>query len=121
MAASSRLGTDSSQTERIRTMPISRAPSRRRARVASLRAVHRIPCSRTPMKHAFALAAVLFPICTFAAPAKHADGWIELLDKSFSQWDVYLSYPGDVISSVVDGTAPRDLKPIGLNKDEQGV
>lgn len=73
------------------------------------------------MKHAFALAAVLVPICTFAAPAKHADGWIELLDESFSQWDVYLSYPGDVISSVVDGTAPKDLKPIGLNKDEKGV
>jgi hypothetical protein len=54
------------------------------------------------------------------ASPKH-DEWINLLDKDFSQWDVYLSYPGDVIMSVIDGTAPKDLKPIGLNKDSTGV
>jgi hypothetical protein len=48
-------------------------------------------------------------------------GWTNLLDKEFSQWDVYLSYPGDVIMTVIDGTAPKNLKPIGLNKDKTGV
>jgi hypothetical protein len=48
-------------------------------------------------------------------------GWINLLDKDFSQWDVYLSYPGDVIMTVIDGTAPKNLKPIGLNKDKTRV
>lgn len=47
--------------------------------------------------------------------------WHNLLDKDFSQWDVYLSYPGDVISTVVAGKAPESLKPVGLNKDDRHV
>ncbi len=47
--------------------------------------------------------------------------WTNLLDKNFSQWDVYLSYPGDRIMSVIQKTAPADLKPIGLNKDDKKV
>lgn len=55
------------------------------------------------------------PICAAEQP------WHNLLDKDFSQWEVYLSYPGDVIASVVAGTAPKSLKPIGFNKDERKV
>ena len=47
--------------------------------------------------------------------------WHPLLDKNLSQWDVYLSYPGDVIASVVAGKAPSTLKPVGLNKDTRHV
>jgi hypothetical protein len=47
--------------------------------------------------------------------------WTNLLDKNFAQWDVYLSYRGDEIMSVIQKTAPKDLKPIGLNKDSKRV
>ena len=47
--------------------------------------------------------------------------WTNLLDKNFAQWDVYLSYRGDEIMSVIEKTAPKDLQPIGLNKDSSGV
>lgn len=73
------------------------------------------------MTRALLAAALLFPLCSLAAPKSGPDGWIDLLDERFSQWDVYLSYPGDVIASVVAGTAPKSLKPIGLNKDDKGV
>jgi Domain of Unknown Function (DUF1080) len=56
------------------------------------------------------------------APATFAaDGWKPLLDKDLSQFDVYLSYRGDQIRSVLSGTAPADLKPVGLNPPGQNV
>ena len=56
------------------------------------------------------------------APAHSSDGWKPLLDATFSQFDVYLSYRGDQIMSVLKGTAPPDLKPVGLNpKGQNGV
>lgn len=68
------------------------------------------------------LHAILLLIACHGLPAYAADSsWHNLLDKDFSQWDVYLSYPGDVINGVVTGTAPKSLKPIGLNKDERRV
>jgi hypothetical protein len=61
-------------------------------------------------------------ILACSSPASSADGeWRNLLDKDFDQWDVYLSYPGDVILSVVEKKAPKELKPIGLNKDTKKV
>ena len=47
--------------------------------------------------------------------------WVDLLDKDLSQWDVYLSYPGAVIRSVLNGTAPTTLQPIGLNPPGQQI
>ena len=66
----------------------------------------------------------ILALCAFAAlnTAQAAEQpWQKLLDKDLSQWDVYLSYPGDVIASVVAGTAPASLKPVGLNKDSKHV
>jgi len=48
-------------------------------------------------------------------------GWHVLLDDDLSQFDVYLSYRGDQIASVIKGTAPATLKPIGLNPPNQTV
>jgi hypothetical protein len=60
--------------------------------------------------------------CLCAVSAYAADGnWENLLDKDLSKFDVYLSYPGTVIGSVVAGTAPKDLRPVGLNRDEKHV
>jgi hypothetical protein len=50
-----------------------------------------------------------------------ADSWKPLLDARFSQFDVYLSYRGDQIMSVLKGTAPPELKPVGLNPPVQNV
>ena len=55
-----------------------------------------------------------------AAAADKADkvdkaAWQPLLDASLSKFDVYLSYRGDQIMSVLKGTAPPELKPLGLN------
>jgi len=47
--------------------------------------------------------------------------WKSLLDAKFSQFDVYLSYRGDQIMSVLQGKAPAGLKPVGLNPPEQNV
>ena len=47
--------------------------------------------------------------------------WKSLLDAKFSQFDVYLSYRGDQIMSVLQGKAPPDLKPVGLNPPGQNV
>jgi len=60
--------------------------------------------------------ALLLAPLTFAA-----DGWQPLLDTKLSQFDVYLSYRGDQIMSVINGTAPADLKPVGLNPPGQNV
>ena len=54
-----------------------------------------------------------------AAEAKHP--WRKLLDGKLSQFDIYLSYRGDQIQSVLKGTAPADLKPIGLNPPGQTI
>jgi hypothetical protein len=72
------------------------------------------------MKHSL-LAALCLSAFAVSASADEAGEWTNLLDPRLSQWDVYLSYPGDAIASVVAGTAPKELKPIGLNKDEKGV
>lgn len=70
------------------------------------------------MKHALAIACFAVAIALAAQPVRASeDGWTNLLDEQFSQWDVYLSYPGDRIMSVIEGTAPKDLEPIGLNND----
>ena len=47
--------------------------------------------------------------------------WQPLLDSNLSKFDVYLSYRGDQIMSVIQGTAPADLKPVGLNPPGQNV
>jgi opacity protein-like surface antigen len=65
------------------------------------------------------LAGVLALAMMSAAAA--ADGWKPLLDPDLSQFDVYLSYRGDQIQSVLKGTAPAGLKPIGLNPPAQNV
>jgi hypothetical protein len=44
-----------------------------------------------------------------------------LLDAKFSQFDVYLSYRGDQIMSVLQGKAAPELKPVGLNPPGQNV
>ena len=66
----------------------------------------------------------ILALCAFTAmhTAQAAEQpWQKLLDKDLSLWDVYLSYPGDVIASVVAGTAPASLQPVGLNKDSKRV
>src|SRR4051794_40176579 len=62
------------------------------------------------------LGAVAFAPMTFAA-----DGWRPLLDAQFSNFDVYLSYRGDQIMSVLNGKAPADLEPVGLTPPGQTV
>lgn len=47
--------------------------------------------------------------------------WEPLLDAGLTKFDVYLSYRGDQIMSVVRGTAPATLKPVGLNPRGQTV
>jgi hypothetical protein len=53
--------------------------------------------------------------------AESAASWTPLLDAKLSKWDVYLSYHGTQIISVVQGKAPKDLKPIGLNPPGQKI
>jgi hypothetical protein len=63
-------------------------------------------------------------VCLLAGMAGAADGsgaWKPLLDRNLSQFDVYLSYPGAVITDVIAGKAPADLKPLGLNPKGQTV
>jgi hypothetical protein len=74
------------------------------------------------MKELLKLGGWIVSASLIAASAQSAEGeWTNLLDKKFSQWDVYLSYPGDQIMSVIQKSAPPDLKPIGLNKDRKKV
>lgn len=70
------------------------------------------------MTKTLAVLALTFGVHTSAA---HQNEWTNLLDKDLSQWDVYLSYPGDQIMSVIEGKAPATLQPIGLNKDDKRV
>jgi hypothetical protein len=57
----------------------------------------------------------------FATTASAADGWHTMLDADLSQFDVYLSYRGDQILSVLKGTAPAGLEPVGINPPQQSV
>jgi len=65
----------------------------------------------------------LFAIALVSLDAAAADkaNWQPLLDASLSKFDVYLSYRGDQIMSVLKGTAPPELKPLGLNPPGQTV
>jgi len=56
-----------------------------------------------------------------AARAEPAGAWQPLLDMNLSRFDVYLSFRGDQIMSVIKGTAPANLKPVGLNPPGQNV
>jgi hypothetical protein len=47
--------------------------------------------------------------------------WEPLLDPKLSKFDIWLSYHGSVIRSVLDGKAPKSLKPVGLNPPTQNV
>jgi hypothetical protein len=71
------------------------------------------------MKKALGLIALAL-VSSIAAAADKPGEWKPLLDANLSQFDVYLSYRGDQIMSVLKGTAP-DLKPVGLNPPGQKV
>ncbi len=73
---------------------------------------------RTPVL--LCAAASLLLSATAFSQAKPPE-WQPLLDNELSQFDVYLSYRGDQIMSVLRGTAPKDLKPVGLNPPGQTV
>jgi len=77
--------------------------------------------NKNTMKMSAALAAMLF---AFAAPAadapSQAPAWRDLLDDKLTHFDVWLSYRGDQIMSVLKGN-PQGLKPVGLNPPGQNV
>lgn len=68
----------------------------------------------------FTAALLAMNLCIGPATAAEAP-WRDLLDANMSQWDVYLSYPGDVMASVVANKAPASLRPVGLNQDSTHV
>jgi hypothetical protein len=72
------------------------------------------------MKNTLAILVLTFS-SSLAIAADKPGEWRPLLDATFSQFDVYLSYRGDQIMSVLQGKAPADLKPVGLNPDGQTV
>jgi peroxiredoxin len=57
----------------------------------------------------------------WTADSLRAKPWQPLLDTKLSNFNVYLSYRGDQIMSVLNGTAPKSLKPVGLNPPGQTV
>ena len=63
---------------------------------------------------------VLLGLFASSANAEPA-AWRPLLDEKLSNFDVYLSYRGDQIMSVLQGKAPASLKPVGLNPARQDV
>lgn len=63
------------------------------------------------------LTLLMLPVLAQAAD----DGWRPLLDSKLSNFDVYLSWRGDQILSVIKGGAPADLKPVGLNPPGQKI
>ena len=68
------------------------------------------------------LALTTLTMLSLLQPASAGTGeWKPLLDARFSMFDVYLSYRGDQIMSVLQGKAPADLKPVGLNPQGQNV
>ncbi|HEX6637095.1 MAG TPA: DUF1080 domain-containing protein [Steroidobacteraceae bacterium] len=75
------------------------------------------------MTHSLKVAVALATVWSGAAAAADspASAWRDLLDSQLSNFDVYLSYRGDQIMSVLKGTAPPDLKPVGLNPPGQDV
>jgi hypothetical protein len=73
------------------------------------------------MKHKRPLALLALLFATSTPAAVQSQGWRDLLDEDMSQFDIYLSYRGDQIMSVLQGKAPRDLKPVGLNPPGQTV
>ena len=77
------------------------------------------------MKKIFVLATLLsISLLSTSLGAVAADKpgeWKPLLDAKLSQFDVYLSYRGDQIMSVLKGTAPAGLEPVGLNPPGQDV
>jgi hypothetical protein len=73
---------------------------------------------------ALTLAMILVALGRFAyahASEARASDWRPLLDAQLSQFDVYLSYRGDQILSVLEGRAPPSLRPVGLNPPRQDV
>jgi hypothetical protein len=66
-----------------------------------------------------ALATLSFSATAAADPATPV--WRDLLDDKLANFDVWLSYRGDRILSVIEGTAPPDLQPVGLNPPGQDV
>ena len=73
--------------------------------------------NKNPLTLFLALAALCF---ASAAPAAEAAKWRNLLDDRLSQFDVWLSYRGDQIMSVIRGN-PQGLEPVGLNPPGQDV
>ena len=67
------------------------------------------------------LSAALVVMSASCAGAEKTGPWQPLLDSALSQFDVYLSYRGDQIRSVLNGTAPPGLAPIGLNPPSQSI
>ncbi len=71
------------------------------------------------------VACLITSLALFAPGARAADAtpgsWRGLLDKKLSNFDVYLSYHGNDILSVIQGKAPKNQKPIGLNPGKQDV
>ena len=65
-------------------------------------------------------ALAMFSTTNFAADAAPGP-WRALLDAQLSNFDVYLSYRGEDILDVVQGKAPKRLKPIGVNPKGQNV
>ena len=73
------------------------------------------------MKISAASAAMLFAFAALAADApSKAPAWRDLLDAKLTHFDVWLSYRGDQIMSVLKGN-PQGLKPVGLNPPGQDV
>ena len=68
---------------------------------------------------------LLATVTMFVPEARAADAapgpWRALLDTKLSNFDVYLSYHGNDILNVIQGRAPKGLKPIGLNPRSQDV
>lgn len=71
------------------------------------------------MKNIIRTAIVVFSL--HAAAGDQSAAWQPLLDPSLSKFDVYLSWRGDQILSVLEGTAPAGLAPLGLNPPGQNV
>jgi 3-keto-disaccharide hydrolase len=77
------------------------------------------------MTRTLKVSVALATMCLAASAAlaetpKKSPAWRDLLDAKMSNFDVWLSYRGDQILSVIKGTAP-DLKPVGLNPPGQTV
>lgn len=67
------------------------------------------------------LLTALVIFCAGTAGAAEPAAWQPLLDAKLTHFDIWLSYRGDQIMSVLKGTAPKDLKPVGLNPPGQTV